>query len=139
LVNEQRIAAPTELYHHDEVRFGMGGPVMRFNSPMRPAPLGSSLAGQRAVAAEHAVKKIKEPEVPGSKTMVFQLDRSLSQDLAASASEPQLLMSLSFGAKDKLTIGRASGNDIKLDGLQISNRHARLTRSGERFSVDDLG
>jgi hypothetical protein len=37
LVNNQRISAPTRLYHDDEIQLGMGGPVLRFNSPSRVA------------------------------------------------------------------------------------------------------
>lgn len=141
LVNEQRVSATTELFHHDQIRLGMGGPVIRFNAPHRPAPLGSSMPGQRAVASEHAAPKPKPEEVSGSKTMVFKLDPSMARASqgSAPAGEAQLLMSLDFGTADKLTIGRADGNDIKLDGLQISNRHARLVRSGGRISAEDLG
>src|SRR6185437_6493540 len=58
---------------------------------------------------------------------------------AADASQAQLLMSLAFGDKKELTIGRGDNNDIKLDGLQISTRHARLVRAGSDTVIDDLG
>src|SRR5215203_7490825 len=43
LVNGQRIAAQTPLYHNDEIQLGVGGPVVKFNSPTRVAPKGASL------------------------------------------------------------------------------------------------
>ena len=43
LVNEQRISAPTPLYDGNEIRLGIGGPVLRFASPARVAPKGASL------------------------------------------------------------------------------------------------
>ena len=37
------------------------------------------------------------------------------------------------------TIGRSSGNDITIDSLLVSRRHARLDCSGGRCAVEDLG
>jgi ABC-type multidrug transport system ATPase subunit len=47
-------------------------------------------------------------------------------------------MSLTFGGKKSLIIGRDGSNDIKLDGLQISSRHARLVDLGSSVVVEDL-
>ncbi|MDQ3800197.1 MAG: FHA domain-containing protein [Acidobacteriota bacterium] len=142
LVNEQRISTPTPIYHGDEIQLGMGGPVLKFNAPNQTAPKGSSLAGQRAVAAgqQAVLQDLPEPEAAaaGSKTMVFRAG-NVSQKISADASaQPQLLMQLTFGGKQELTVGRGDDNDIKLDGLQISNRHARLLQSGSSVSIEDL-
>lgn len=137
LVNEQRLSAVTPLYHDDEIRLGMGGPVLRFNSPSRSAPEGSSLAGQRSLAAGQ-VAGIGSPEAITPKTMVFKVDKGMTSVPGVDSSQPQLLMSLGFGGKKELTIGRSESNDIKLDGLQISNRHARLLHSGTDIVIDDL-
>ncbi|HMT09143.1 MAG TPA: FHA domain-containing protein, partial [Pyrinomonadaceae bacterium] len=126
-VNEQRIAAPTPLYHDDRVRFGIGGPVIRFDSPQLRPPEGAELAGQRVLDEE-----------PRNRTMVFKAD-SGQMSLPGSAPSSQLLMSLAFGDRKELTIGRGPDNDITLDGLQISSRHARLLRSGNETVIDDLG
>ncbi|MGI8495554.1 MAG: ATP-binding cassette domain-containing protein [Pyrinomonadaceae bacterium] len=78
-------------------------------------------------------------EQAGSKTMV--ISGEVSQKIAidqASAAQPTLLMSLNFGSKQALTIGRDDANDIKLDGLQISNKHARLVQTGGGIAVEDL-
>jgi ABC-type lipopolysaccharide export system ATPase subunit len=48
------------------------------------------------------------------------------------------MMTLPFGDKNELTIGRAESNDIRIDGLQISNHHARLRRSGSEVVIEDL-
>ncbi len=136
LVNEQRISTPTPLYHADEIRLGLGGPVLRFNSPARIPPKGASLAGQRSVAAGQLAEASSAALPLGSQTMVFKIDKAaLSSDESA---QPQLLMSLTFGQKKELAIGRGEKNDIKLDGLQISNRHARLIQSGADVVIDDL-
>jgi ABC-type multidrug transport system ATPase subunit/pSer/pThr/pTyr-binding forkhead associated (FHA) protein len=133
LVNGQRISSVTPLYHGDNVQLGLGGPIIRFDSPERVAPSGSSLPGQRSVSVNQL---ISQPQVI-SKTMVFNLERSAES--GADCAEAQLLMSLKFGDKNELTIGRGEANDVKLDGLQISTRHARLVRSGSDVVIDDLG
>ncbi|HEX8369121.1 MAG TPA: FHA domain-containing protein [Pyrinomonadaceae bacterium] len=139
LVNEQRISTPTPIYHGDEIQLGMGGPVLRFNSPQQTAPKGSSLAGQRAVAAgQQAVLQDLPEEQAGSKTMVFRGGNVSQQMKPESSAQPQLLMQLTFGGKQELTIGRDDNNDVKLDGLQISNRHARLLQSGSSVAIEDL-
>ncbi len=135
LVNNQRVAAPTPLYHADEIQLGIGGPILKFVAPARIAPKGASLAAQRSIAVSQ-LAAVSETEI-ASKTMVFKAD-----DFAASprqeSAQPQLLMSLGFGDKKELIIGRAAASDIKLDGLQISNRHARLVRTAAGIGIEDL-
>lgn len=138
-VNEQRIAAPVPLYHDDRIQFGIGGPILRFHSPSRVAPDGSSLPGQRAISISNLAGDFASPEADKPKTMVFRVDKSPSSMKSSGSADAQLLMSLTFGDKKELTIGRSETNDITLDGLQISSRHARLLRSGQDIVVDDLG
>ena len=45
----------------------------------------------------------------------------------------------SFEGDAAITIGRAFDNDIKLDGLQISNHHARVTRLHNKVFIEDVG
>jgi pSer/pThr/pTyr-binding forkhead associated (FHA) protein len=40
-VNDQRISAPTPLYHSDMIRFGIGGPELEFVSPGDQAPINA--------------------------------------------------------------------------------------------------
>jgi ABC-type multidrug transport system ATPase subunit/pSer/pThr/pTyr-binding forkhead associated (FHA) protein len=139
LINGQRISAQTPLYHNDEVQLGVGGPIVKFNSPARIAPKGASLAGQRAVApSQIAPAGLESLENIGSKTMVANIG-NISQKIAKDdTSQPTLLMSLTFGSKQELIIGRAEENDIVLDGLQISNRHARLVQSNSGIAIEDF-
>ncbi len=137
LVNEQRISTPTPLYHDDEIRLGLGGPLLRFKSPSRLAPKGASLAGQRSIAIGQLAELQQIQPQTGSKTMVFKVDQISSKPSAATA-EPQLLMSLTFGNKHELFIGRGDDSDIKLDGLQISNRHAKLSLTNAGIVIEDL-
>ena len=135
LVNGQRISSVTPLYHGDDIQLGLGGPILRFDSPGRSAPAGASLPGQRSVSNQIAAS-LSSASV-SSKTMVFNLERNTSGK--TEGDQPQLLMSLTFGGKKELSIGRGESNDIKLDGLQISTRHARLVQSGAETVIDDLG
>ncbi len=41
--------------------------------------------------------------------------------------------------RDEITIGRKEGNTIRLTERNISRRHARVARSGEKFLICDLG
>lgn len=41
--------------------------------------------------------------------------------------------------KDVYTAGREAGNDIAIEDTQISRHHARLSRQGNSFVVEDLG
>ncbi len=134
LVNEQRISNPTPLYHNDQIQLGLGGPVLRFVAPSINAPKGASLAGQRSIAIGQ-LANLPEQKI-GSQTIAF---NSISQKSPKDQSaQPQLLMSLTFGGKRELIIGRADGSDIKIDGLQISNRHARLLQTNTGIFIEDL-
>lgn len=140
LVNGSRISQQTPIYHNDEIQLGVGGPVVKFNSPTRIAPKGASLAGQRAVDAGNIAPAaaVEAMENVGSKTMVANLG-NISQKISLDeSSQPTLLMSLTFGGKQELVIGRAENNDIVLDGLQISNRHARLVQGAGGIAIEDF-
>ena len=64
---------------------------------------------------------------------------SLRQAPAPGGAQPQLLMQVTFDGKQQLKVGRAPDNDIHLDGLQISNHHARILNAGGNVFVEDAG
>ena len=132
LVNERRISAPTPIYHFDTIRLGVGGPLLRFDAPDLPAPNNADFSGQRGAANRQAEISSAANHPVGSQTIVFRKDLALEQN-----GEPELIMSVAFGEKSELFIGRAAANDIQLDGLQISNRHARLFRTGNEIFIED--
>lgn len=139
LLNEQRISAPVPLYHDDRIECGMGAPVLRFNAPSRIAPKGASLAGQRSVAVGQLADLPEANQEIGSKTMAINLGEISRGKRTEESAQPTLLMSLAFGGKKELSIGRADTNEISLDGLQISNRHARILQTNAGVVVEDLG
>ncbi len=96
LVNKQRISAPTPLYHDDEIQFGLGGPVLRFNAPLQIVPKGASLAGQRSIAIGQMANL---PQPISSQTIALNLG-TMSQEISNNrTAQPTLLMSLAFGGK----------------------------------------
>ncbi|HEX8494906.1 MAG TPA: FHA domain-containing protein [Pyrinomonadaceae bacterium] len=152
LLNDQRITIPTPLFDGDRIQLGMGGPILRFVDPSHPAPAGAQHAGQRSVVlsgAAPALAEMKPPSGPladaaarpAMQTMVFKPDTgSLNKPpSAAGGAQPQLLMQLPLTGRPQLTIGRATDNDISLDGLQISNHHARLLNNGGQIVIEDRG
>ncbi len=134
LVNGQRISAPTPLYNGDEIQLGIGGPVLKYVSASRIAPKGASLAGQRSVVGA----ALPAEADAASKTMIFKADDARGPRSHADTAQPQLLMTVGFGGRKELTVGRGASNDIRLDGLQISNRHARLVNTGSEVLIEDL-
>ncbi|MCC6452402.1 MAG: FHA domain-containing protein, partial [Acidobacteria bacterium] len=135
-LNDQRITAPTPLTHGDKIRFGTGGPTAEFFAPSQRSSFENSLANERIA---HLTQNAAEfQNLTGeNKTIVARLGRSVG--ISKNNVEPQLLMSVAFGEKHELLIGRAPTSDIRLDGLDISTRHARLKLSGGQVSVEDLG
>ena len=135
LVNGQRISAPTPLYHNDEIQLGPGGPVARFVAPSRISPKSANPAGQISAAAGQPAAP---PEQIGSRTLAFNLDSLARKTPTNQTAQPQLLMSLDFSGGKELIIGRGAASDIKIDGLQISNRHARLSQTNSGIVIEDL-
>ncbi|HVG38492.1 MAG TPA: FHA domain-containing protein, partial [Pyrinomonadaceae bacterium] len=127
LLNNQRIAAPAPLRDGDRIQLGLGGPVFRLVDPAHPS------------AAPAAEIPIVTPSGSVAVTPDFQrtmVVRGASggaakgEIAAAESAAAQLLTERSFDAgKPFLTVGRSTKNDIHLDGLQISNFHARFFRN----------
>jgi ABC-type multidrug transport system ATPase subunit len=108
------------LKNNDEIQIGVGGPILYFQN--------SSKVEQKIEIAEISPK-----------TMVVSAGNFSQKIKTAEFDNPQLLKQFSFDQKQILSIGRAEENDIKIDGLQISNHHARLTKTNNGISVEDLG
>ncbi len=135
-LNDQRITAPTPLTHGDKVRFGTGGPTAEFFAPSQHSSFEHSLANERVAHLTQNAAEFQHFAGEG-KTIVARLGQPVG--ISKNSVEPQLLMSVVFGDKHELVIGRAATSDIRLDGLDISSRHARLKLSGGQISVEDLG
>lgn len=135
-LNEQRITAAAPLTHGDRIRFGTGGPVAEFFAPAIHSIFGNSLANERIAHLTQNAANVQHFANDG-KTVVARLGQPAGSSKSIDA-DPQLLMSVSFGDRQELKIGRAAESDIRLDGLDISSRHARLRLSGGQVSIEDL-
>src|SRR5436305_12049219 len=64
---------------------------------------------------------------------------SLQATKPPAGSQPQLLVRMSFENRPQLSVGRSPDSDVRLDGLQISNHHARFVRTKGSVTVEDAG
>jgi len=72
-------------------------------------------------------------------TIVSTGSSSMPSASAPGSAQPQLLARLSFDNRPQLSVGRAAENALRLDGLQISNHHARFALVNGSVTVEDAG
>ena len=88
--------------------------------------------GLRSVDSEDALEQLTESE----RAVVSQLNPDSAMLIihrGPNRGERFLLNS------PESTIGRASENDVVLDDVTVSRKHANIRRAGERFELIDLG
>ena len=88
--------------------------------------------GLRSVDSEDALEKLTESE----RELISQLNPESAMLIihrGANRGERFLINS------PETTIGRSSDNDVVLDDVTVSRKHANIRRSGERFELIDLG
>src|SRR5713226_796476 len=142
LVNGQRIAGTVTLFGGDQIQLGAGGPVVRVVDPAHPAPAGSAVAdAQRPVVAPSIPPAFGQIAAMAKREtiVVSSSSGSIAPTTPPAGTQPHLLARRSFEQQTQFTVGRASDNDIRLDGLQISNRHARFMRTNGSVAVEDAG
>jgi ABC-type multidrug transport system ATPase subunit/pSer/pThr/pTyr-binding forkhead associated (FHA) protein len=140
LVNDERINQLTPLHNGDRIQLSQGGPVLRFmsarlrsNELKAPTPpLQGSPGSWPARAAQPAGNEI------GLQTIV---SRTPAEHPATpgDAGNARLIVERKFHIGQVLTVGRAPDNDIRLDGLLVSNRHARLYNTPVGVLIEDNG
>jgi ABC-type multidrug transport system ATPase subunit/pSer/pThr/pTyr-binding forkhead associated (FHA) protein len=140
LVNGQRISESVTLFDRDEIQLGVGGPLMRLSDPVHPAPERRVIqpgAPTPSQAIPPAFGQIAA--MAGHGHTIVSTSGTRQPAAPQSGSQPQLLARLSFETRPQLSVGRAPDNDVRLDGLQISNHHARFVRTNGSVSVEDAG
>ncbi len=138
LVDGKRITETVALFDGDEVQLGVGGPLLRLVDPANPASAkrSSGVPGPSQAMIPSAFGQIA---AVAGQTMVSTGSGSLRPTTPPGSAQPQLLARLSFDTRPQLSVGRAPDNDLRLDGLQISNHHARFTRTNGSVAVEDAG
>jgi ABC transport system ATP-binding/permease protein len=145
LLNDQRISSPTPLSDGDRIQLGLGGPVLRFRSTNVSQPTGAHAQVVNLEQKDSSPLPSHTDSLGDAKnfqrTMVLnQSQRSPRPQATPTASQAKkLLIKRSFDNKSSLTVGRASDNDIPLDGLQISNYHAKFLKDGNNVLIEDSG
>ncbi len=116
-VNGRRIAAPTPLQSGAVIEIGLGGAQLRFVAPpVAPAATGGASGDGTVVFASPT------PAPKPGEAKNFVLRKFFGQG----------------AIPGQLTVGRAPDNDIQLDLLQISKRHAIFSRDAQGWAVEDL-
>ena len=145
LLNDQRITTPTPLYDGDRIQLGMGGPscassilrILRRPERVRPDSAPSRVSA-RPRSRPSRPSPARSRKWRGMHTMVVKpgsgslQPRSRYRRAGARAAAATALAARVRRRSRNLTIGRAPDNDVRLDGLQISNHHARFERGRQR-------
>ncbi|MEZ5305753.1 MAG: FHA domain-containing protein [Pyrinomonadaceae bacterium] len=124
IVNEHRITGPTPLSNGDVIKLGLGGPTLRFS--------GSGFAAPASVSVES-----KKSQTAMAGTMIFNIP-SVIPGREGREVHRKLIGRATFDGRPEITIGRSNDNDLTLDGLQISNRHAKLRETPSAVIIEDL-
>ena len=142
LVNGKRITEAVQLFDKDEVQLGAGGPLLRLIDPAHPVPAQRpAQPGAPAPSQQVIPSAFGQIAAMAGQTMIATGTGSLATKTASASgsSQPQLLARLLFDTRTQLSVGRAADNDLRLDGLQISNHHARFARDNGSVTVEDAG
>src|SRR5256714_1187413 len=140
LINDQRITDSVPLFDGDEIQLGVGGPVLKLVDPSHPAPARRVIQpGAPTPSQQNIPSAFGQIAAMAQRQTIVSTSGTLQPPAAAQAGQPQLLARLSFETKPQLSVGRAPDNDLRLDGLQISNHHARFARLNGSVSVEDAG
>ena len=139
LVNGQRITETVKLSDKDQVQLGTGGPILRLIDPAHPAPAQRAIQPGGVAAPQSIPSEFGQIAAMARRQTIVSTSGSLAPQSMPGASQSQLLARVSFDARMQLSVGRAADNDVRLDGLQISNHHARFARSNGSVTVEDAG
>ncbi len=140
LVNDQRITESVQLFDGDQIQLGVGGPVLRVSDPGHPAPARRVVQPGGPTPSQQVIPPaFGQIAAMAQRQTIVSTSGSLQPQAPQAAGQPQLLARLSFDARPQLSVGRAEDNDVRLDGLQISNHHARFVRSNGSVSIEDAG
>jgi len=134
-INGRRIAGGEILHDGDQIQLGPGGPTLRFHAPANPDSL-------RTAHLEH-IGGIPSGRLAQSQNQTIFASKDTGGLQATlrggegGADEPRVFLQRALD-RQQLSIGRGDECDIRLDGLLISNHHARITQSAHGLEIEDL-
>ena len=140
LLNGQRIVGASLLNDGDRIQLGRGGPVLYFRDPENPtanrnaggAPARDFVPSTIAAPVQRVDNdrpRKDQPTPPGP---------SVDPRIANTAGQTPVVVH-AFQGNAPITIGRAADINVRLDGLQVSNYHARVSRSNGAVFIEDTG
>lgn len=145
-LNGRQINQPTLLRDGDRIQLSLNGPCLRYSdsqktAPPAPAqPPSPSFTGAQPSEVSADFDFGTFIEMPSAhQTLVFHRSGLAQSEAVINEAQPQLLAQFQFDGKQKLSVGRAPQNDIQLDGLLISNYHARFINAAGQILVEDTG
>jgi ABC-type multidrug transport system ATPase subunit/pSer/pThr/pTyr-binding forkhead associated (FHA) protein len=139
LVNGQRIAGTRTLFDQDQIQLGTGGPLLRLIDPAHPAPARGVAQPGAAPVPQSIPQDFGQIAAMARRQTIVSTSGSIPSQSSSGSAQPQLLARVAFDNRAQLSVGRAADNDIRLDGLQISNHHAKFTRSNGNVALEDAG
>jgi ABC-type multidrug transport system ATPase subunit len=136
-LNGRRINGAEVLNNNDTIQLGPGGPSIRFRTSgsanlQQPGVPGGVTSGTPSGRFQPPVQHrtiVAGPDTGSLHETVRNKD--------VSPNEPQVFLQRPFD-RPQLTIGRDETCEIHLDGLLISNRHARLSHTTAGVLIEDL-
>jgi ABC-type multidrug transport system ATPase subunit/pSer/pThr/pTyr-binding forkhead associated (FHA) protein len=146
LVNGKIIAQPTILNDGDRIQLSAVGPVLRFVDPAalqlqqrsKSRELGDTPIPKSTSEAETSLEERRMSG--GLNTLVYRRGVSPApQAPVVGKAKDTPLVQCTFDGKERLSVGRATDNDIQLDGLLISKYHARFFRTARALLIEDAG
>ncbi|PWT91911.1 MAG: hypothetical protein C5B55_07310 [Blastocatellia bacterium] len=135
-LNGRRVTSEI-LNDNDEIQLGPGGPSMRFRAPAVPEAQRTAQLGFPGHVAAHSAAVHEQPQ---NRTIVANAEKSLhttARSTGFNPNEPRVFIQRPFDTP-QLTIGRGDQCEIRLDGLLISNQHARISQANTGFVIEDL-
>jgi ABC-type multidrug transport system ATPase subunit len=134
-LNGRRIAAGELLHDGDVVQLGPGGPSLRFRAPANPDAQRTAHFAQSGALPSGRLNQPRNQTIFASKDSAqFQ---STQKSAEVNPNEPRVFLQRALD-RPQLTIGRGDECDIRLDGLLISNEHARISQSSNGLVIEDL-
>jgi ABC transport system ATP-binding/permease protein len=124
----RQVSEPAEVRAGSRVQFGQGGPVLRV---VRIEP------NQRVVASPEPAR-VRSPAEPALGAQRSTDSPSVGQRVARTLGQTPVIVN-SLDGSAPITIGRAAEVNVRLDGLQISNYHARVSKSNGAVFIEDTG
>lgn len=144
-----RVAQPVKVQVGSSLQFGLNGPILRIQKLEVADFLEAALAPPPVVAPQAQSTTTSSTQIAPVREQTSSLPETLLgnnldiNNLIASAQtqnvppQPELLFKVDFNHQTELNIGRAASNQIRLEGLQISKHHARLSKNANGVLIED--